>query len=189
MPKRERTAISEELNQILDRSAETDLLGNVIRSDRHRAGRALPADQDTLPSHAVLGPYDKHTSTQALQRTGSQTEKHADSAALLPADCLKQPAAIRARSPRVRRNTNPHGEMLTARLAEAARMAEGISTTLTLRIPKDFSDWLDEYVHRAWPEKVLKQQLVIEGLRMLFVRRGRPGEPILPTQLLADDST
>ena len=67
-------------------------------------------------------------------------------------------------------------------------MAESATTTVTLRLPRELNDWLDEYVHRAWPERVRKQELVIEGLRMLFARRGRPGEPVLPTGLLPEES-
>ena len=67
-------------------------------------------------------------------------------------------------------------------------MAESAATTVTLRLPRELNDWLDEYVHRAWPERVRKQELVIEGLRMLFARRGRPGEPILPTGLLPEEA-
>jgi hypothetical protein len=58
--------------------------------------------------------------------------------------------------------------------------------TVTLRIPQDFNVWLDEYVHRAWPQRIRKQELVVEALRMLFARRGRPGEWIAPTDLLPD---
>ena len=79
-------------------------------------------------------------------------------------------------------------ELLARRLAEGKRMAESTTTTVTLRLPQELNDWLDEYVHRAWPERVRKQELVIEGLRMLFARRGRPGEPVLPTGLLPEES-
>lgn len=68
-------------------------------------------------------------------------------------------------------------------------MAESPTTTVTLRIPRELNDWLDEYIHRAWPEKVRKQDLVSEGLRLAFARRGRPGEPILPTTLLAEEES
>jgi hypothetical protein len=67
-------------------------------------------------------------------------------------------------------------------------MAGSPTTTVTLRIPRELNDWLDEYIHRAWPEKVRKQDLVSEGLRLAFARRGRPGEPILPTALLPEES-
>ena len=87
------------------------------------------------------------------------------------------------------RNQEPGmSDLLARRLAEANQLAESATTTVTLRLPRELNDWLDEYVHRAWPEWVRKQELVIEGLRMLFVRRGRPGEPILPTGLLPEES-
>jgi hypothetical protein len=48
MPKRDRVAVNQELSQILAGSDAPDLLESVIRSDRRRAGRALPdsAEQD-----------------------------------------------------------------------------------------------------------------------------------------------
>jgi hypothetical protein len=67
-------------------------------------------------------------------------------------------------------------------------LAESPTTTVTLRIPRALNDWLDEYVHRAWPERVRKQELVIEGLRLLFARRGRAGEPLVDTSLLPGSS-
>ena len=79
-------------------------------------------------------------------------------------------------------------DILQGRIAEAERMAESPTTTVTLRIPRALNDWLDEYIHRAWPERVRKQDLVCEGLRLVFARRGRPGEPILPTALLSEES-
>jgi hypothetical protein len=76
---------------------------------------------------------------------------------------------------------------MEGRIAEALRMADSPTTTVTLRIPRELNDWLDEYIHRAWPEKVRKQDLVSEGLRIVFARRGRAGEPILPTPLLPEE--
>jgi hypothetical protein len=49
------------------------------------------------------------------------------------------------------------------------------------------NDWLDTYVHGAWPEKVKKQELVVEGLRLLIARRGKPKEEIISTELLPED--
>jgi hypothetical protein len=48
------------------------------------------------------------------------------------------------------------------------------------------NEWLDAYVHGAWPSKVRKQELVAEALRLLVARRGGPGEPCLATALLGD---
>jgi hypothetical protein len=50
------------------------------------------------------------------------------------------------------------------------------------------NEWLDEYVHRAWPKKVKKQDLVIEALQMLIARRVAAGETPTPTILLLEDS-
>jgi hypothetical protein len=68
-------------------------------------------------------------------------------------------------------------------------MAASPTTTVTLRIPRELNDWLDEYIHRAWPQKVRKQDLVGEALRLAFARRGRPGEPVLPTPLLPEEGS
>ncbi|MBX9583423.1 MAG: hypothetical protein K2X87_24240 [Gemmataceae bacterium] len=63
-------------------------------------------------------------------------------------------------------------------------MVDSSTVTVTLRLPRAMNDWLDEYVHRSWPERVRKQELVAEALRLLFARRGRAGEPVVPTDLL-----
>jgi hypothetical protein len=65
-------------------------------------------------------------------------------------------------------------------------MAESDATTVTLRLPQELNDWLDQFIHGVWPERVRMQELIIEGLCMLFARRGRPEEPIVPTALLPD---
>jgi hypothetical protein len=50
------------------------------------------------------------------------------------------------------------------------------------------NEWLDAYVHEAWPSKLRKQELVAEALRLLVARRGGPGEPCIAAALLGDDS-
>ena len=66
-----------------------------------------------------------------------------------------------------------------ALLAERQREADGKSrsktTTVTLRIPVELNDWLDEYRHLSYPQRIEKQSLVIEGLRLLYMARGQPG--------------
>lgn len=56
-------------------------------------------------------------------------------------------------------------------------MAETSTTTVTLRIPSAFNEWLDAYRHLVYPERIGKQQLMVEGLSMAFMRRGWPGQP------------
>jgi hypothetical protein len=190
MPKGDRAAVNQELSQILGGEDATDLLGSVIRSDRRMAGRALPApaEQDTMTSHAVIGQYDKQTSTQPDHRTSSPASKNANPVVIGQADATGEGCRAGAtRRESGRRREGATGNLLEGRAAEARRMAGSPTTTVTLRIPRELNDWLDEYIHRAWPEKVRKQDLVSEGLRLVFARRGRPGEPILPTALLPEE--
>lgn len=192
MPRRDRVAVNQELSQILAGSDSPDLLANVIRSDRRRAGRALPEtpEQDTMTGHAVSGQYDRQTSTQPDHKTGGQAGKPASPVAVGQADTAAE--RLRAGTGKQEGRGQPQssaGDLLDGRIAEARRMAESPTTTVTLRIPRELNDWLDEYIHRAWPAKVRKQDLVSEGLRLVFARRGRPGEPILPTTLLPEEES
>jgi hypothetical protein len=182
--------VGQQLSQLLAGPETTDLLGSVIRSDRHRAGRTVPpAEPDTMTGHTVIRQYDNETGTQSDHNTSSQASKQASPVPLRQADTTKGVRAVGTRSRSGSGNQeSATGDLLARRLAEAKRMAESATTTVTLRLPRELNDWLDEYVHRAWPERVRKQELVIEGLRMLFVRRGRPGEPILPTGLLPEEA-
>ncbi len=79
--------------------------------------------------------------------------------------------------------------LLKNRLEKALMASKSSTTTVTLRLPREMNDWLDEYVHRAWPERVRKQELVIEGLRMLMARRGQAGEAIVRTELLGEEES
>jgi hypothetical protein len=177
------------MSQILGGSDATDLLGSVIRSDRRKAGRTVPAgDDDTMTSQPVIGQYDKQASTQPDQQTSGEAGKPADPDAIGQADAATEhPGQGTAKREGRRQHGGGAADLLEGRAAEARRMAGSPTTTVTLRIPRELNDWLDEYIHRAWPEKVRKQDLVSEGLRLVFARRGRPGEPILPTALLPEE--
>jgi len=66
-------------------------------------------------------------------------------------------------------------------------MAKSSTVTVSLRMPHQLNSWLDAYVHESWPERVKKQDLIAEALRMLVARRGKAGEFIIPTELLPED--
>jgi hypothetical protein len=103
----------------------------------------------------------------------------------LPAESA--PGAVPKRPhPRKQKRVSGPTDLLACRIAEARRLAATPTTTVTLQLPRGLNNWLDEYVHRAWPERVRKQELVAEALRMLLARRGRPGEPVLDTDLLPE---
>jgi hypothetical protein len=220
MAKKDRDAVSQGMSQILGGSDAADLLGNVIQSDRQRAGRTAaspagdeklevprkeepPEVQEIMTSHNVIGQYDNkaigHSDNKASIHSDNRTSGQTDKQESGQADKQVSPIAIgqadtehersASGTPKregKRKQDRTTGDLLEARLAEARRMAESSTTTVTLRLPRELNDWLDEYVHRAWPERVRKQELVIEGLRLLFARRGRPGEPIVETSLLPE---
>lgn len=76
-------------------------------------------------------------------------------------------------------------DLLERRAARAEKMATSSTVTVTLRIPSAFNEWLDAYRHLSYPERVGKQELVVEGLRMAYLRRGMPGETILGSEPVA----
>ena len=87
---------------------------------------------------------------------------------------------------RLRKRSSSRARALQSRVALAKELATTATTTVTLRVPTGLNDWLDGYVHGAWPERVRKQELVTEALRMLIGRRGGPGQEFLDTELLGD---
>ena len=137
-----------------------DILGNVIKRDRAQAGRRdTPESINT--SVTVLDNTENKTNVQSGNNTVTQV--------------IKQE----------RRKKAPEGRsLLERRVEEAKALSETATTTMTLRIPAGLNEWLDEYVHGSWPEKIKKQQLVTEALLLLYARRGKPKEEILPTEFL-----
>lgn len=139
-----------------------DLLGGVVRADRARGGRfdPVPNTGETRPGDTAA---DRHTTGQA-------------DLSYAPPD----------RRPTNRSTAGQLARLAADRRAEAAALARTPTTTVTLQLPTGLAAYLDEYVHRSWPDKVLKQDLVAEAVRLLFARRGRAGEPVLATDLFAD---
>ena len=75
--------------------------------------------------------------------------------------------------------------VLERRAREAEEMAGTPTVTVTLRIPAAFNEWLDAYRHLSYPRRVGKQELVVEGLKMAYKRRGKAGEPILEEEIVS----
>jgi hypothetical protein len=69
----------------------------------------------------------------------------------------------------------PSKALLTERQREADGKSKSKTTTVTLRIPVELNNWLDEYRHLSYPQRIEKQSLVVEGLRLLYMARGQPG--------------
>lgn len=189
MGKKDRDAVNRGMEDIL---GETDILANVVSRDRERFGRADGETENTLQdtkitqpdnntSNTVIQQYDNNTVLQSGTQTGIQT----DSAAIL--QVAAQPLKTKKR--KIAGSVEHSTEINFSERAErSAQMTTGSTTTITLRIPIQMNEWLDEYVHRAWPKKVKKQDLVIEALQMLIARRVAAGETPTPTKLLLEDS-
>ena len=203
MSKRDREAVHRGLDHVFG-SEGSDLLGSVIQSDRSRAGRRRPAkpgdsispaekagpSYDEKTSQHVIGEYDNTADQQPDTTTSRQAGKPASRPAIGQADRLPEsaPGAVPKRThPMKQKRVSEPTDLVACRIAEGRRLADTPTTTVTLRLPRGLNDWLDEYVHRAWPERIRKQELVAEALRLLLARRGRPGEPVLDTELLPED--
>ncbi len=161
-----------------------DLLGNVIKSDQKSAGRSqkeleVPVVETPikLEPDMTLLQYDNITQSQTNKQTNVRDNNKSDT----PRELLTPTPKKRSVKP-----ASSESSTLEHRREEAADMARATTMTVTLRIPAPLNEWLDEYVHRSWPSKIKKQALVIEALQILYVRRGRPGEDIIETELLPE---
>jgi hypothetical protein len=160
-----------------------DLMSNVVAQDRKRSGREPKKEEpeyDNMTSKNVIKNYDNTTSHKAVKRTSRQTRKSASPTAAKAPKSSTDPEPPRS-------SKNPKEGTLSRRIEEAQQMAESPTMTVTLRIPQQLNEWLDEYTHGAWKEKIKKQDLVIEGICLSFARRGRYGEEVLSTELLPDE--
>jgi hypothetical protein len=126
---------------------------------------------------------DKQTDSMTGKQAGNRTSKQADKRL-----GIGEQANARKEREVAANNESDRAGLLEARIGAAEQLAKSSSITVTVRIPKALNEWLDEYVHGSWPERVLKQGLVIEALKLLYARRGRPGERVLETELVKEPS-
>jgi hypothetical protein len=185
MGKKDRDAVARGMDDIL---GGADILSNVISNDRERFGREehLESDNtithpDNNTSHTVIQQYDNNT----IMQPDTQTDKQSDMSETMGVEKHPVQARKQKTTPSVE---HPGFTSIKERAKLAAQMTDGPTTTITLRIPAQMNEWLDEYVHRAWPKKIKKQDLVIEALQMLIARRLAAGETPTPTKLLLDES-
>ncbi len=202
MAKRDREAVNRGLEGMFGSPSGADLISSVLRSDRTRTGRT-PSETSDPPSdsqpeiaspeisgnimtrHTVIEEYDNKTDKSYDHMTSKSYDNKASPNTIKQADTSSENTAEIPERTTKRKERAEKGEgLLGKRHVQATQMAKSGTTTVTLRLPREMNDWLDEYVHRAWPERVKKQELVTEALRMLFARRGRPGEPVVESELL-----
>ena len=164
MARRDKEEVKKGMDDIF---SGVDLVSSVVAQDRKRSGREPKSEvsnYDNMTSQNIIKQYDNKTDRQTIRQTNIKTEVLTKSSKKLTGN-----------------------ERLKQRVAEAQKMAESSTMTVTLRIPKELNEWLDAYTHGAWREKIKKQDLVIESLRLAYARRGHYGEEILPTELLTNE--
>jgi len=201
MAKRDREAVNQGLSDIFGSGAAPDLISSVVSSDRRRTGRTLTPEpapstptppvldrvkDDVMTSHTVIKRYDNMTDKQSDNKTNVQYDNQTSNKTIGQTDKQSEDPPEppdRATKKRAARKPDSQG-LLEKRLHDGSKMAKSPTITVTLRIPQELNTWLDEYMHRAWPDRVRKQELVIEALQMLYARRGRPGEEVVETELL-----
>lgn len=179
MANRDRAAVESGLN---------DILGNVIRSDAQRAGRGrAEPPPETVPPVPTPDPVPQSASdrsplpddTMALTQYDIMTNGQEDKGEEPVPPARPAPSRRPTRAAERRNSRSP----LTERIETAQTMAASPTMTVTLRIPMDFNAWLDEYVHLSWPQRIRKQELVVEALRLLYARRGKAGEEVIESDL------
>ena len=160
----------------------SDLVSEVIAGDRRRSGRAGTEEvenYDTMTSHNVIKQYDNKTSHRTIgQAISAESPKASKQTKALPKTSKTTSAA---------QSKPSQDSTLASRVEAATKMARSSTMTVTLRLPREMNDWLDGYVHGAWPVRIKKQELVVEGLRLLIARRGNPGEELIRTDLLPEE--
>lgn len=72
--------------------------------------------------------------------------------------------------------------LLLQRKEQAEAMAQSKTDAVTLKIPGELNEWLDRYRHHSYPNRIEKQTLVAEALKLLFLSRGEPGSPFVPVE-------
>jgi hypothetical protein len=192
--------VERDLNDVL---GGADLLGNVIQRDRNRrrTSTSPPASEPVIANTdyaAISGQTsnmtDRHYDNLTSVRYDNMTDKPADKQADVQSD---KPVSgqtdngtdlLTPQRPKDKPRRKTDAALVEVRVREAQEMAKSPTGTVTLRIPSQLNAWLDEYVHGSWRLKVRKQELVTEALRMLFARRGWPGDSVMKTDLLENDA-
>ena len=158
------------------------------RSRQEEPARS-PSDAMTIRQDDIMtnGHVTDDASEPASPPAASGSPTKATPPAKRRAQKASAPPAVLSSAPTAEAAAS-EGEPLIANRVEAAQdLALTPTMTVTLRIPHGLNDWLDEYVHGSWPQKIKKQELVIEALRLLYARRGRAKEELVETELLGEE--
>ncbi len=125
---------------------------------------------------------DKQTNKQPDKQTDNQANRQADKQSPGKTDKLVAGPQLEASENDQPNQIKTLAEIVRERTEEAAKMGGTGTTTVTLRIPIELNEWLDEYTHAYYKEKVKKQDLVKEALTLLYLKLGRPGEIVIESE-------
>lgn len=181
MAKKDREQTKKGMDDLFAASG-SDLVSEVIAGDRLRSGRSRIEEvenYDNMTSHNVIKQYGNKTS-QPVRGQASRAESP-------PAGKQTKALPKTAKTAAAPRSKPGQDATLVSRVETATKMAHSPTMTVTLRLPREMNDWLDAYVHGAWPVRIKKQELVVEGLRLLIARRGNPQEEFIETDLLPEE--
>lgn len=175
----------------------TDTLSRILERDRVASGRKSPAlssdaeptqpapGSDALPSGAngLSGPTpaaetlrdmptEDITSNIAAQTPANKTTQqlsHTD--VHQPALPDVQADAKAATKMGAKKSSKPDAEEAAreAVQARARRMAASRAIPITLRLPEELNDWLDEYAHAHRKQGVKKQDLIARAVQLLVI--------------------
>lgn len=182
---REKRVVGEAFDQVFGGEGTSDLLGRVVARDRTQSGRGHESEKD---ADATASPTEVPASSPEDYKLTSKLvspQAYNEVPTAEPQEGIEGPKTPSRSRSSTRKPAAP-SNALAERQAAAAKMATSTTVTVSFRMPQEFNQWLDAYVHESWPEKVKKQDLIIEAIRMLIARRGKAGEEILATELLPE---
>lgn len=125
------------------------LLGNVLKRDRALSGREAP-ESDIAAEQPVQ--HEEAESTPELEKQEAPTTE----------------------SPKAKPTSNLTDKLTgkpTKRelAAQAKALAESRFATVSLKLPEELNDWVDQYVFEHRKEKVLKQDLISRAIQLLYI--------------------
>lgn len=126
------------------------LLGNVLKRDRALSGREAP-ESDIAAEQPV-----QHEEAEPTPELFEKQE----------APTPEPPKAKPASNLTDKLTGKPTKRELAA---QAKALAESRFATVSLKLPEELNDWVDQYVFEHRKEKVLKQDLISRAIQLLYI--------------------
>lgn len=139
------------------------MMSRILQRDRVQSGRPAPEEATGIAE-------DDFAESNITDNITAHTESHTS------AQKTEQPTAQADAPPRNRNKVRP--AKMTAVVAPpsnqvaqeaATRMRRSRLIPMTLRIPEELNDWLDEYAHRHRKEGIKKQDLIARAVELLYI--------------------